>query len=261
MTSRLIWQEARLSRLKTDFVSHVSHELRTPLTSIRLFIETLRLGRASSREEREECLELLTRETERLSEMIERVLGYARLKSGRRIFSLHPVSPKTICEDAIDAFRAQIVGPESKKHPEQRLELEVDVANDLPRIQVDQEAVTEALLNLLGNAWKYTGEEKRIRVFARPLRRRVLIGVEDNGPGLPKTEHKRVFDRFYQAGAGLLARSTEGSGLGLAITKSIIDGHRGRVYVESEEGHGAIFCMELRQAKPSSPTADRIKAA
>jgi two-component system phosphate regulon sensor histidine kinase PhoR len=263
MTSRLIWQEARLSRLKTDFVSHVSHELRTPLTSIRLFIETLRLGRASSVEEQEECLELLTRETERLSDMIERVLGYARLKSGRRIFALSPVSPRALCDDAVDAFRAQIVGPESKKHPEQRLELEVDVPDDLPHVSVDREAVVEALLNLLGNAWKYTGEHKRIRLFARLLRRRVLIGVEDNGPGLPKAEHKRVFDRFYQAGAGLLARSTEGSGLGLAITKSIIDGHRGRIYVESEEGHGATFCVELRLAKEQTarePAAEPAEA-
>src|SRR5690606_20513976 len=102
--SRLVWQEARLSALKTDFVSHVSHELRTPLTSIRMFIETLKLKRATP-EEQEECIELLARETERLSEMIERVLGYARLKSGRRQFSLTPVVVKDAIDDALDAFK------------------------------------------------------------------------------------------------------------------------------------------------------------
>ncbi len=248
--SRLVWQEARLSALKTDFVSHVSHELRTPLTSIRMFIETLKMGRAS-RDEQEECIQLLARETERLSEMIERVLGYARLKSGRRQFSLTPVVVQRAIKDALDAFKTHLL---TEKHTS--LELASDVEDDLPAVRADHEALVEALLNLLGNAYKYTGEDKRIRVYARSQRRRVLIGVEDNGPGLPKNEQQRVFERFYQA-RNLLTRTSQGSGLGLAITKGIVEGQGGRIHVESEPGKGATFLIELRLADEAEARAER----
>ena len=245
LTSRLIWQEAKLSRLKTDFVSHVSHELRTPLTSIRMFIETLRLGRAQNADEEAECLELLGRETERLSEMIERVLGYARLQSGRRAFALVPVSAEELIDDAIAAFRAQLIG-----RPAADLELRTEVEPDLPPVLADPEAMTEALLNLIGNAYKYTGAKKRICVYAKRGRRRVVLGVLDNGPGLPKSEHGRIFDRFYQAG-NLLTRKSKGSGLGLAITRGIVEGQGGRIFVQSEEGQGSDFYIELKEAPRS----------
>ncbi|MBI1945431.1 MAG: two-component sensor histidine kinase [Deltaproteobacteria bacterium] len=239
ITARLIWQETRISRLKTDFVSHISHELRTPLTSIRMFIDTLKLGRASSEVEKQECLDLLAKETERLSEMIERVLGYARLRAGRRLFSPQPVRVQSIVDAAIDAFRAHNLDPT-------RLTLTTDVAPNLPNVVVDRDAMVEALLNLIGNAYKYTGQEKQISVFAQGARRgRVVIGVKDNGPGLPASEHQRIFERFYQA-KSLLSTKQTGSGLGLAITKAIVEGNGGRVFVESEPGKGATFFVELR---------------
>lgn len=256
LTSRLVWQEARLSALKTDFVSHVSHELRTPLTSIRMFIETLKIGRASP-EERQECVDLLSRETERLSEMIERVLGYARLKSGRRQFQVAAVSVTGVVGEAIDAFRAQQLGAAGHES----LELVRDVPDDIPPVLADSEALVEALVNLVSNAYKYTGPKKRIRVFARRGRkRRIEIGVEDNGPGLPKSEHKRIFERFYQA-RSLLTRTSQGSGLGLAITKGIVEGLGGRIRVESEPGRGATFLIELRRAPADNADTGRPRDA
>jgi signal transduction histidine kinase len=249
ITARLIYQETRLSRLKTDFVSHMSHELRTPLTSIRLFIETLKLGRTSSKEEEQECLDLLAKETERLSEMIERVLGYARLKAGRRVFQQRDVTVEELVQDAIDAFRAQTLAAAADVGlPQPRLAFTTDVASSLPMIHVDHDAAVEALLNLISNAWKYTGADKRIVVFARAGRRgRVVIGVKDNGPGLPKSEHSRIFERFYQA-KHLLSGKQPGSGLGLAITKAIIEGQGGRVLVDSEPGQGSTFSLEFKHA-------------
>lgn len=247
VTARLIYQETRLSRLKTDFVSHMSHELRTPLTSIRLFIETLKLGRTSSKEEEQECLDLLAKETERLSEMIERVLGYARLKAGRRVFQQQDVNVEDIVRDAIDAFRAQTLAQamDDGRAESPRLAFTTEIAARLPMVRADREALVEALLNLISNAWKYTGPDKRIVVFARAGRRgRVVVGVRDNGPGLPKSEHARIFERFYQA-KHLLSGKQPGSGLGLAITKAIIEGQGGRIDVESEPGRGSTFSIEL----------------
>jgi signal transduction histidine kinase len=243
ITGRLIYEETRLSRLKTDFVSHMSHELRTPLTSIRLFIDTLKLGRATPDEEAE-CLDLLARETERLSEMIERVLGYARLKAGRRIFVQTPVDVDEIIDDAIAAFRAQTIAQPQPKS----LDISTEIAPGLAAIHVDRDAIVEALLNLLGNAWKYTGADKKITVFARPGRRgHVVVGVQDNGPGLPKQEHGPIFERFYQANA-LLSSKQPGSGLGLAITKALVEGQGGRVGVDSEPGKGSRFWLDLHAA-------------
>lgn len=248
ITARLIWQETRLSRLKTDFVSHMSHELRTPLTSIRMFIETLKLGRAHSLEEQQECLSLLTKETERLSEMIERVLGYARLQAGRRLFTAVEVPVHEVVDEAIAAFRAHTLTAED-------LVLTTDVPRDLPPLHVDREAFVEALLNLVTNAWKYTGPHKEISVFARAGRRgRIIVGVKDNGPGLPQAEHKRVFERFYQS-RSLLSTKQPGSGLGLAITRAIVEGNGGKISVESEPGKGATFLMEMRPPPPAREAA------
>jgi two-component system phosphate regulon sensor histidine kinase PhoR len=249
ITSRLIWQETRISRLKTDFVSHVSHELRTPLTSIRMFIETLRLGRAQSAAEQAECLDLLGQETERLSEMIERVLGYARLESGRRVFHRQLVLVPDLVDDAVKAFRAHTLGDESAKSA-----LSLELSDDLPKVDVDREAMAEALLNLMGNAYKYTGPEKRIRVVAGRQGKRVTIAVVDNGPGIPKAEWRRIFDRFYQSGH-LLSREKGGSGLGLAIARRIVEGHKGRITVVSVPGQGSTFTIELPIVKTARPRA------
>ena len=243
ITARLIWKETRLSRLKTDFVSHVSHELRTPLTSIRMFIETLKLGRARSAEEQQECLDLLAKETERLSEMIERVLGYARLRAGRRPFRVEALDVDSVVDEAIAAFRAQTLHDSSAQ-----LVLSKQLEPGLPAVSADRDALVEALLNLIGNAYKYTGPDKRIVVFAKRDRKRVVVAVQDNGPGLPPSEQKRIFERFYQAGSGLLSKQTTGSGLGLAITRAIVEGQGGRIHVESEPGKGATFIVALRAA-------------
>ncbi len=243
ITARLIFLETRISRLKTDFVSHMSHELRTPLTSIRMFIETLKMGRATP-EEQAECLQLLAKETERLSEMIERVLGYARLRAGRRIFQPAAVPVKDAVEQALDAFKAQTMSDGAD------LALHTEVDGELPAVHVDREAFVEALLNLVSNAYKYSGPKKEITVFARPAKKkgRVIVGVKDNGPGLPKQEHSRVFDRFYQAGGLLSSTKQAGSGLGLAITRAIVEGNGGKIHVESEPGKGAVFFIELNEA-------------
>jgi two-component system, OmpR family, phosphate regulon sensor histidine kinase PhoR len=243
VVARLVYQETKLSRLKTDFVSHVSHELRTPLTSIRMFIETLRLGRATSPEETQQCLDLLTQETERLSHMIERVLGYARIRAGKRMFHRQPESVEGIIEDSLNAFRAQSL------HHEAGYDLTVDVQAGLPEVDTDKAATIEVLLNFLHNAVKYSGNIKRIKLFAREGQRgRVVLGVRDNGPGLTAAEQRQVFDRFYQGGR-LLSSAQPGSGLGLAISKAITEGQGGSVAVLSEPGQGAEFTMELPAAR------------
>src|SRR5207248_1819904 len=134
----------------------------------------------------------------------------------------------------------------------QRLEaakvLEVEIVPDLPQVRVDREALAGAVLNLLQNAFKYSGQDKRIALRARPERRGVSIEVEDNGVGIAPRDRKRIFERFYRVD-NLLTRKTEGSGLGLAIAKRIVEAHGGKISVHSEPGKGSRFSIHLPAAE------------
>ncbi len=241
-------REIRLSRLQTDFVSSVSHELRTPLTSIRMFVETLQSGRLKDQDKVDECLELLNQETERLSRMIERVLGWARMEAGRRIYEIETVSAQELIGDALQALRSQ-------RLMSAEVEISVELPEGLPDLRVDRDAIVEALLNLLQNAVKYTPAPRNIGVEAIQRGREVGITVHDNGPGIAKADRKRIFEKFYQADT-LLSSATQGgadrgSGLGLSIVRAVVRGHGGRVELSSELGAGSRFTLWLPMASPS----------
>jgi two-component system phosphate regulon sensor histidine kinase PhoR len=234
-------REANLSELQADFVSKVSHELRTPLTSIRLFAETM--ARApGDRAVQDKCLEALGVETERLTRRIERLLDWGRMEAGRKQFEMHDETVTAIVDDAVATFAPL-------RHPRPALTFSTDVAPGLPRVHVDRPALVDALVNLLGNAVKYGGEPPVVTLRARPLPGAVAIEVSDNGEGIPRGEHGRIFDKFYRID-DRLSRAREGSGLGLAIVKHIIRAHRGRIQLDSATGKGSTFRIVL----PASPT-------
>lgn len=233
-------RSADLSRLQADFLSKVSHDFRTPLTSIRMFVETLREQRLEDPERRERVLALLGQETERLSAMIDRLLELARLEAGKIKYQLAPTNVAELVRAVATRFEPRLDQP--------GVQLTVDIAEGLPLVAADAEALQDVVQNLLDNAFKYTGAEKRIEVRVSAVthrqKRGVQIAVHDNGPGIALHEHRRIFELFYRVD-DRLSRATEGSGLGLAFAKHVVSAHGGRIRVDSAPGRGSTFVVEL----------------
>ena len=234
LTIREMRRAYKLSRLKTDFVANISHELRTPLTSVRLFAETLKQGRAQGPREVQECLDLLTKETQRLSSLVEKLLDWSRLESGRKLLRREPTEVPALLAHVADVFKAQQLGATYETH----------IEADLPKVSLDRDAMAQVVLNLLHNAVKFTGPDKQIRLRARRRDGGVAIEVEDNGIGVREKDRKRIFERFYRSD-DLLSRRTEGTGLGLAIAKRLVEAHGGRIDVEARTGSGSVFRVQL----------------
>jgi two-component system phosphate regulon sensor histidine kinase PhoR len=242
-------RERDLSELQADFVSKVSHELRTPLTSIRMFTETLALRRGDKQAE-DRCIDALNKESSRLQKLIDRLLDWGKMESGRRVYELAPHDVGSIVDDAVAAFE-----PTRERRA---VELAIDIAPGLPQVLCDKSAMVDALVNLLSNAYKYGGQPRKIEISAGLADKEFAITVRDNGKGIARNEHKRIFEKFYRVD-DLLARQQEGSGLGLAIVQHVMRAHRGRVEVDSEPGRGSAFTLLLRrQPAQSRPDAGEV---
>jgi len=232
-------RQANLSELQADFVSKVSHELRTPLTAIRLFAETIERSRDDEATV-DRCLHLLIEECERLTARIERLLDWGRMQAGRKLYELKEENVEDVMTSAIQAFSPLRQG---------KVEITSDIAPGLPKIMVDRDAMVDAVVNLLSNAYKYGGDPPIVNVRAEISDEgEVSILVIDNGGGIPRDEQRRIFDKFYRID-DRLSRAREGSGLGLAIVKHIVRAHRGRVELESELGKGSTFRIVLPSDK------------
>jgi signal transduction histidine kinase len=233
---RMVRRESEMARLKSDFVANVSHDLKTPLSLIRMFAETLELGRVTDEAARREYYAVITRESERLTRLINNVLDFSRIEGGRQRYDLRPGALPPVVHEALEAFRYPLA--------QGGFTLEVDVAPDLPPVTMDAAAVGQALANLVDNAIKYSGQGRTIRVEARRADGEVCLAVEDRGIGIPPGEVSRIFDKFYRVGRSE-TQGRRGSGLGLSLVRHVAQAHGGRVSVESRPGAGSRFTLHL----------------
>jgi two-component system phosphate regulon sensor histidine kinase PhoR len=238
---------ATLVRIQNDFVSSVSHELRTPLTSIHLLIESLRDGRLEDAD-RVQVLSLLARETERLELLVGRVLELSRLQSSYA-YARDPLDVDAIVDEAIAAFDAITL---SKPTPiTRRIEPNLGVAGDRPTL-------VRALVNLLTNAWKYTGDDKQIAIAASENGRWLEITVRDNGAGIDPGEQRAIFDQF-QRGRAADVNGAPGVGLGLSFVRAIVRGHGGKLDFESTAGD-TRFRIRLKRRREPVTSASPARA-
>ena len=236
-------RSARLAEMQSDFVANVSHDLRTPLAGIRLMAETLALGRAEEPGKRAEVLELLAAEVERLEELVGRILRWRRMEAGRAAYELAPQAVAGLLEEATAGFGP---GPNGDGP-----DVQVRVDEDVPEVRADREALVDALRNLVHNAVKFGADRGPVEVLARRDGPDVVVEVRDQGPGIPRKDHKHVFERFYRV--PVHPRARQGTGLGLAIVRSVVDSHKGRVWVESEPGIGTAFLVRLPAVPEAAP--------
>jgi signal transduction histidine kinase len=234
--TRAVGRQIRLNEMKNDFIATVSHELKTPLASMRVLVDTLLEGNVKDEGQVKQYLQLTARENERLSRMIDNFLTFSRMERNKVAFSLADAKPELIANDALESVQT--------KFATHNCHLSVDIAKDLPEIQADHDAMVTVLVNLLDNACKYTGEDKRIALRVVRDGDAVCFIVEDNGIGLARRHHRRIFERFYQVDSSL-ARKAEGCGLGLSIVKFIVDAHYGNISVESKPGEGSAFAVRI----------------
>jgi signal transduction histidine kinase len=234
---RAAQRQMRLSQMKTDFVSNVSHELRTPLASIRVFGEFLKMGRVSDDEKIREYGEYIETESRRLTQLVNNILDFSRIESGRKTYDFEPVNPSELVHSTLKTFDVQLKQRGFSVHVK-------EPESPLPAVMVDSESIAQALINLLDNAVKYSGAAHEIEVELERERGFVAIHVRDHGIGLSREDQRKVFEKFYRVCTGLVHES-RGSGLGLSLVKHIVEAHKGRVAVESEPGSGSTFSILL----------------
>jgi signal transduction histidine kinase len=235
-TYRVVRRETEMARLKSDFVANVSHDLKTPLSLIRMFAETLEMNRVADEATRREYYAVITRESERLTRLIDNVLDFSRIEGGRQRYDIVPAALEPLVHDVLEAFRYPLA--------QQGFKVDLEVEPDLPEVPLDAEAVKQALANLVDNAIKYSDARRRLLVRARREADEVRLEVADEGIGIAPGELGRIFEKFYRAGRSD-TQGRRGSGVGLALVKHIVEAHGGRVSVESRPGQGSRFTLHL----------------
>jgi len=247
LTYRSVSKEVALAKLKSDFVSNVSHELRTPLSLIRLYAETLELGRVKGQAKVEEYYRIIRNESERLSALINNILDFSRIEAGRKEYEFRQTDIAELVSNTLDSYRDQI--------DEHGFTFERRIEPDIPPVQVDREAIQRSLVNLVNNALKYSDREKFIGVKLYRADRVLKLEVADHGIGIPRNEQSKIFEKFYRAGDPLV-HNTKGSGLGLSLVRHIAHAHGGEVAVDSTPGKGSTFTLTLPLDPAAQPQAD-----
>lgn len=244
---RNISKELALSDLRSNFVARVSHELRTPLGLIRLYSETLEMNRAKTEEKRKEYLHAITKESERLTHMINNILNFSRIEANSQHYTIVLDNLEPIVLETVETMRYHF-----ERHG---LEIEVSVEEDIPRVRCDAEALQQALYNLMNNAMKYTGDGKNIQVSARQQDGEAIISVKDFGIGIAPDQQDKIFAEFYRVDDPQV-RETGGSGLGLAVVKHIVEAHGGRITVQSQLRQGSTFSIHIPIPKEITENGD-----
>lgn len=234
---RDVTHQREVERMKSEFVSLVSHELRTPLTSITGYTDMLLEGDAGDiKEEQAEFLQVIKRNTQRLTKLVNELLDVSRIEAGAIKLNLVPVDAATLVKEVVESIRPQI---ESKKQT-----IDVVFSENIPALMADANRITQILTNLISNAHKYTQEKGIITIKVHVENNKLCIDINDTGIGLTKDDQNKLFTKFFRSD-NPDAKKIGGVGLGLWITRSLVEMHGGNITVSSIPGKGSTFSISL----------------
>jgi signal transduction histidine kinase len=239
-------RQLKLSQMKSDFVSNVSHELRTPLASIRVFGEYMRLGRVVSEQKVREYGEYIEAESRRLTQLINNILDFSKIESAQKKYKMAEEDVVELVHDIVCAFAMPL--------RENGYHIAFTAPAMLLPLIIDRDALAQVIMNLLDNAVKYSRGNKNVDVIVTADEEDVRISVRDGGIGIAACEQKKIFEKFYRVGSGLV-HDVKGSGLGLAIVNHVIKAHGGRVEITSAPGEGSTFTIVLPKPDVASAPA------
>jgi signal transduction histidine kinase len=239
---RTVHHEMEVIRIKSDFVSLVSHEFKTPIASMRALMDRLQAGHVSDPRRMQQYYDIISGELQRVTRLVNNVLDFSRMEEGRKEYSREETDVPRLVRDLLSTFEA---GASAKG-----FRIETDIRTDVPKVPVDRDAISQALLNLLDNAVKYSDADKWIRVAVDQNSHALKISVADRGAGIPPDEATAIFSKFYR-GRATKSQPVAGLGLGLSLVEHVMAGHGGRVTVESRPGSGSVFTLSLPLSEAS----------
>ena len=239
---RDVHREVQMVEMRSHFVSSVSHELKTPLTAIRMFAETLMMGRAGGGQTTSEYLQTIVNESERLSRLVDNVLDFSRIEQGRKIYRMQSTCLADVVRSAAKAMQYPL--------SEFGFTLTISIDDSLPALQADADALQQAILNLLANAMKYSGDARQIEMRLGRSGNEAFIDVADHGLGISREDQTRIFEKFYRVRSPETDRIA-GTGLGLTLALHIVEAHKGRLVVSSEVGRGSTFSVRIPLQEPA----------
>ncbi|MCZ6795832.1 MAG: HAMP domain-containing sensor histidine kinase, partial [Planctomycetota bacterium] len=246
---RGLQRERALSRVKTEFVAGVSHELKTPLALIHLCGETLLLDRVRGKEQSEKYLRVITRETMRLSHLITNVLDFSSIEAGKKTYDLEPCDLSEVIRETIEHYRFHL--------EEKGFECSEDIPPTLPLVLADQQAVAQALVNLLQNGVRYSTDTRRLEVTGRVENGDVKISVRDFGVGISPSDQDKIWDDYFRTRQAR-ALGTRGSGLGLSLVQHVMIAHGGNIELRSDLGEGSTFTLVFPVARGASREVSEV---
>ncbi len=231
-----IYNKIQIRQMKEDFIASVSHELKTPLAAIKMFAETLNMGRIKDPVKVKDYYSTIIRETDRLTRFINKILDFQKIEKGKKIYSFDTVDVNELLRKAVDIYKNQV--------QDDTVVWEDSYAPDLPKIELDEDAMLQVFINLVINGYKYSPGEKYIKVETSRLDNGVLVSISDHGIGIPRDKLTKIFDKFYRVERDA-SKDIKGSGIGLAFVKSVIEAHGGKIGVESQLNKGSTFKIFL----------------
>ena len=231
---RTIGHEMEVIKIKSDFVSSVSHEFKTPLTSIRALIERLQRGKVKDPSKMKQYFSIISQDADKLTRLVKNLLDFSKIEEGKKEYDFK--------ETDIAQWMIQQIENFKKDEAQKEIKIRTQIPENIPRLSIDRDALSQALNNVLDNAVKFLTDKKEIDINMKSDEGNVILEVKDKGIGISHDELDKIFDKFYQ-GENTPMQSVKGTGLGLTIVKHIIEAHGGKVSVESKINQGSTFSL------------------